>query len=216
MEFDSDLSGWTIGAIEPLGTWNVQWTEEHGGAAEIYVSGAPAQTSISQATLIAINPGDQLTVNAFHTDMGNFSGWFLQVDGTSVFRNVLTSEGYESLTWTADKYYAPGTLINVYASVWPGSSTTCVDSLVLEITVPGDLDGDGFVGQMDLDAVLMDWGNSPPVLPYTDPSGDGLVSQDDLDTVLNDWGHGIPPVPEPATLSLLTLGGLAVVRRKRR
>ena len=51
-----------------------------------------------------------------------------------------------------------------------------------------------------------------------DPSGDGFVSQPDLDLVLTNWGQGTPPgapVPEPATLWLLGLSGLALVRRRR-
>ena len=83
----------------------------------------------------------------------------------------------------------------------------------------GDLDGDGWVGETDLNAILADWGHSPPLLPFSDPSGDGFVGQDDLDIVLTDWGQGIPPAPsvsEPATLSFLMLGGLAVIRRKRK
>ena len=81
---------------------------------------------------------------------------------------------------------------------------------------PGDLDGDGFVGNNDLDTVLVDWGHSPPILPNSDPSGDGSVGQDDLDIVLGDWGRGVPPasVPEPATLGMFALCGLAMLRRK--
>ena len=82
----------------------------------------------------------------------------------------------------------------------------------------GDLDGNGFVGQSDLGFVLDWWGQTVtagnPLMG--DPSGDGLVSQADLDTVLGDWGEGTLPVPEPATLSVLGLGALALMRRKRK
>ena len=108
-------------------------------------------------------------------------------------------------TWIAETYedYDNGFRVSLIGEVPP---------------LLGDLNGDGFVGNDDLDTVLVDWGHSPPILPNSDPSGDGSVGQDDLDIVLTDWGRGIPPepVPEPATLSLLTLGGLAVIRRRGR
>ena len=82
----------------------------------------------------------------------------------------------------------------------------------------GDLNGDGYVGQTDLDIVLADWGHSPPTDPRADPSGDGFVGQVDLSVVLDWWGTGTMlsrPIPEPAVLSLLALGALAVIRRRR-
>ena len=88
------------------------------------------------------------------------------------------------------------------------------------VNLTGDLDGDGFVGIGDLNLVLGNWNlDVPPANPLADPSGDNFIGIDDLNTVLGNWNAGTPPtagaaVPEPATLSLLALGGIAVMRRR--
>jgi hypothetical protein len=63
---------------------------------------------------------------------------------------------------------------------------------------PGDLSGDGFVGQADLDIVLANWGcggegGEPLLDARADASGDGFVGQADLDIVLAHWGQGTLP-----------------------
>jgi cyclophilin family peptidyl-prolyl cis-trans isomerase len=99
------------------------------------------------------------------------------------------------------------------------------DNVVLinvSVPIPGDLDGDLDVDGNDLDIILADWGNTvPPSDPRADVNGDGDVNGDDLDYVLADWGTGTTgasttTAPEPATLGLLAVGGLAVVRRRRK
>ncbi|MDZ4817740.1 MAG: hypothetical protein SGJ20_02070 [Planctomycetota bacterium] len=56
---------------------------------------------------------------------------------------------------------------------------------VIPQSLEGDLDGDGFVGQSDLNLILGNWGQSvPPADPLADPDGSGSVGQGDLNKVL--------------------------------
>ena len=61
----------------------------------------------------------------------------------------------------------------------------------------GDLNGDGFVGHVDLDIVLAMWGRSGALItdPRADVNDDDFVGQSDLDYVLGGWGHTPPPDP---------------------
>ncbi len=98
-------------------------------------------------------------------------------------------------------------------------------SYSLEVVLPGDLDGDGFVGINDLNSVLANWNqNIPPANPLADPSGDGFVGIDDLNLVLGNWNAGTPPgapntsnqasdAPEPASMLIFT-GLLGLLNRR--
>lgn len=77
-------------------------------------------------------------------------------------------------------------------------------------SIPGDLDGDGFVGLSDLDIVLNNWNQTvPPGDPSADPSQDGFVGLRDLDTVLGHWNvltpanHSFTIIPEPTSATVL-------------
>ena len=73
-------------------------------------------------------------------------------------------------------------------------------------SIPGDLDGDGFVGLDDLDIILNHWNQTVTVgdLLMGDVTGpgdvpDGYVGLDDLDVLLNNWNAGTPPATSTAT-----------------
>ncbi len=61
--------------------------------------------------------------------------------------------------------------------------------------ISGDLNYDGFVDIVDLNIVLINWGQSVTTGSWLegDPSGDGVVAIEDLNTVLIGWGQGTPP-----------------------
>ena len=106
---------------------------------------------------------------------------------------------------------------------------TVVD--VLPATLPGDLNGDGYVGLDDLQPILDHWNQTVAVgdTSMGDISGpggvpDGYVGLDDLQPVLDHWNEGTLPtpglpganIPEPATLFWLAAASGLVVNRKPR
>ncbi len=82
----------------------------------------------------------------------------------------------------------------------------------------GDANRDGVVSADDYASVQTNFGDTgDPGLPG-DANGDGLVSADDYASVQAHFGAtagvGSVPVPEPTTLALLVLGGVAMLRRR--
>jgi hypothetical protein len=81
--------------------------------------------------------------------------------------------------------------------------------------VPGDADTDGDIDQFDLGAVSYNW-QTGSLWTQGNFDGDGDVDQFDLGILLANWtGSGSEPIPEPATLGLLIMGGLVLLKRKR-
>jgi len=103
---------------------------------------------------------------------------------------ILNGDG--SFTYAPDAGYAGQDGFTYVANDGEFDSGTA--NVTITVTLAGDLDVNGFVGQGDLDLILDNWGmHVPPADPRADPSGDGLVSQVDLDYVLCDWGLGASP-----------------------
>ena len=93
--------------------------------------------------------------------------------------------------------------------------TDNTELFALATAIPGDATGDGLVGSDDLVLILSNWGISQATRSQGDVTGDSFVGADDYVQVLTYWGTVAAPehLPEPASLSLLVLAGLALVRR---
>ncbi len=83
----------------------------------------------------------------------------------------------------------------------------------------GDANNDSMVSADDYGSVQLNFGDVGDINILGDANLDGVVSADDYGSVQLHFGAmagaGYVPVPEPATLSLLVIGGFAILRRRR-
>ena len=87
----------------------------------------------------------------------------------------------------------------------------------------GDATLDGTVGIDDFSVLLAHWGSTSTNWADGNFIGAGNIGIDDFSILLSNWGANSPAfgssmtleTPEPATLVLLALGGLAILRRSR-
>ncbi|MFN3165794.1 MAG: PEP-CTERM sorting domain-containing protein [Phycisphaeraceae bacterium] len=138
-----------------------------------------------------------------------------------------------SLALLADNVLDPGQSATFRISFTGGNPTnsdqrTYLDNVaitgnLLNPAIPGDTDNDGDIDDSDLGTAFSNYtgpvgavGNKSAADGDTD--GDGDVDDSDLGTAFSGYTGPMSPasVPEPTSLALLSLGGLAVLRRRGR
>ena len=128
-------------------------------------------------------------------------GGGLSLDGDRVVgTGILSGEWYDSTRWTID------------------IDTNASGATIRAAVLAPDANGDGVVDDLDLTALAAHW-QQPGGRNEGDFNGDGFVDDLDLTILATAWPGGgleISAVPEPTTLSLLALSGLALLGRKER
>ncbi len=148
-------------------------------------------------------------------DGDDYDGHELTGDGiTDLSLKFKTQEVAESL----DLHDLRGETIPVWitGSLWDGTTFSGDDWL--RILYPGDANSDHRIDATDLQLLARNWKRSGKTWDGGDFTGDGNIDIHDLSILARNWAPGTTGgslVPEPATLSLLAVGCVALIRRRR-
>jgi len=225
------MSATVTGTLSGDGSWTGSVVVASGGSV---APGASVGTLTGEALEITDGGAYDVGIGDADNDLLVISG-YLQLTGAWTLNVVDESGGIDptGLSFAIINYGTIDTLANVaFASsdfdvsgagiVADAGVVTLSGLLPGTPTIPGDANENGFVDDDDLAVLLSNWESDAGTITnwaLGDFTGDTDVDDDDLAVLLGNW-TGPPPggaaVPEPATLALLGLGGLSVLRRRRK
>ena len=164
---------------------------------------------------------DRLLVSSATTTRGNLTG----LANADLVLNIARSgwASYVGATLTIVTAVNDLSAIPAFNSVtWNNNMVGQVNYTAGAITLThvglaGDGNNDGSIDATDYADWFNNYGTTPTAWAAGDFNGDGSVDATDYALWFNNYGAGTSggPVPEPATMTLLVLGGLAMLRRRK-
>ena len=164
---------------------------------------------------------DSLLVTSDTTGYGNLTG----LDNADLVLDIARSgwASYVGATLTIV------TAVNDLSAIAPFNSVTWNNNMVGQVNytsgaitlthvgLAGDGNNDGAIDATDYADWFNNYGTTPAAWAAGDFNGDGSVDATDYALWFNNYGAGVSggPVPEPATMALLVLGSLAMLRRRK-
>ncbi len=151
---------------------------------------------------------------------------------TITLTNMTTMETYTNsadvgTVWTTPKYVMAGAIDVGTGPLYPFNGM--IDGTKIDIPTAyhaGDANGDGQVGLSDLQILGDNWQSTDARWAQADFTGERAVDLADLQILGDNWGYGTTPdmtfeqalasvmIPEPTSLTLLSLGVVALWRRR--
>jgi hypothetical protein len=178
------------------------------------------KVDIGKNYLVVTAPGQLVAVNAMVANATNYNnspnyGW----DGNGITSSLAAADSSGTLSigvGNADDEGLTGTLVGNHV-------LAATDTLVL-LTISGDADLNGIVNVDDYNTLRGFYGQTNATWEMGDFNYDGVVNADDYNTLRGFYNQSSPlapdltgaagAVPEPATMVLLALGAVALLKRR--
>ncbi|MEM6748841.1 MAG: dockerin type I domain-containing protein [Planctomycetota bacterium] len=175
----------------------------------VYFDGSGDPLLPPSATFNNLSEVESVSYDALTGTLNIDHAWRGGAITTFQFENVAASLG-QTLTVTVADQDEANPQLN-FREIQYGATALALPILF------ADANGDGVVDLLDFDILAQNFGN-----PTTngaadgDFNGDGVVDLLDFDALAQEFGSSLPAaVPEPASLGLMGLAGLAATRRRR-
>ena len=221
------------GTVNMSGSGSVDYIVAYG---TVHISGGSVDNNLSAAStsVVDISGGSVAYIQAYDNSTVDISGGavdnlhvrngstatltgrnFRFGEGLSLSNNRVLGTGFLSGEWCDGTRWA----INITGN----ASEATILAIISECPTPGDTNGDGIVDHSDLSNLVAQFGGIPGA-ESADFNGNDFVDLDDFSIQRGNFGFGVvtapepefgAAAPEPATLGMLTLGSLELVRRRK-